>query len=200
MSANETAEAIIIVIKRLAKWVFIGLLLIAFLIGLVIGYFQIEWYYKNRPQPVTSIKGISLGDKLSDALFKNPGFSIDEAASKEDGQSTIYRNKEARVDFNSKDDRVIAVSYLCKSELDYTSLNGISCNDAGDRVVDKYGHNLKVQCLRDKNHKLYLDYRVYDISKFGIRHHVFNNKVSAFSASMPAELEKATGKNWGSCD
>ncbi len=200
MSANETAEAIIIVIKRLAKWAFIGLLLIAFFIGLIIGYFQIESYYKNRPQLVTSIKGISLGDKLSDALFKNPGFSIDEAASKKDGESTIYRNKETRVDLDVKDDRIVAVSYFCKSEFDYTSVNGISCHDTGDRLVEKYGNDLKVQCLRDKKDKLYLNYRVYDISRFGIRHHVFNNKVAAFYASMPAELEEATGVNWGSCD
>lgn len=200
MSANETAEAIIIVIKRLAKWIIIGLLLIALLVGLIIGYFQVEYYYKNRPQSVTSIKGISLGDKLSDALFKNPGFSIDEAASKEDGWGIVYENRESRVYFRVMDGKIFTAGYFCKSEYEYTTINGISCGDTGDRLVEKYGNDLRVQCLRDKKDKQYLNYRVYDISRFGIRHLVINNKVAAFDAIPQVELEQATGKNWGPCD
>ena len=49
MSANETAEAILIVIKRLLKWASIAALIVLILAAILYGYFSFdEWYSRDR--------------------------------------------------------------------------------------------------------------------------------------------------------
>ena len=75
MSANETAEAIIIVIKRILKWLLWSLIAVCALIAVAIGYTKVSEYINNRPVKVSKLNGISLGDKLTDASFKFGEFS-----------------------------------------------------------------------------------------------------------------------------
>jgi len=74
MSAHETAEAILLVIKRIAKWLFFGALIVTGFIASLYGGKILQEEYENRPRLVTSIGNVTLGDKLTDVLFREPDF------------------------------------------------------------------------------------------------------------------------------
>jgi len=77
MEKNERAEAILIVIKRISKWILLsvlGLATLALFVGLGI-YMYKEW--EDRPKVVLELKGIAIGEKLNDVLFRNPGLKLD---------------------------------------------------------------------------------------------------------------------------
>ena len=104
MSANETAEAILIVIKRLAKWGAYGVLGIvgvgAFIAVSVWGY---ERYSKIsieqfRPQVVSSLKGIGIGDRWSDVVFRHGEFSVQKKSNIRKYEDEVdYLNKEKNI-------------------------------------------------------------------------------------------------------
>lgn len=62
MSANEKAEAILIVVKRLLKWVLVGVLAWAALVASLIGAEQYERWQRNKPRLLTEYADIKLGD------------------------------------------------------------------------------------------------------------------------------------------
>jgi hypothetical protein len=199
MSANETAEAILIVIKRLAKWLLYGVLIIAFLIGVFIAFLEIQSHLKGQPKFVSSLKDLELDEKFSDVLFKTPGLALlKEPSIREWGEA--YRDKDRSVDVWVKSGRVSAIGYYCKTESEYTSVNGVLCAASGDSILEKYGKHLRVQCLLNKSDPESASLRVYDVPKFGIRHYLVSNKVVVFVAMSTKQLEEATGKAWGPCD
>lgn len=88
MSAHETAEAILLVIKRIAKWLFFGALIVMAVIAALYGGKILLEEYEDRPRLVTSIGNVTLGDKLNDVLFREPDFKQDidyEALAKQYG-------------------------------------------------------------------------------------------------------------------
>ncbi len=200
MSANEIAEAKLIVIKRLAKWFLYGVLLLAVLIGSVIGFLIFQNHLESRPKFISKLKNLELGEKLSDVLFKMPGFVLDREVKSRADLSDVYLNKALSIDIRVENGKISVISYNCKSDLEDTSVNGISCSGSGEEILEKYGKDLRVQCLLDKTDSLSTSYRVYDVPKFGIRHHVLSNKVVGFSIMSTSQLEQATGETWGGCD
>lgn len=74
MSAHETAEAILLVVKRIAKWLFFGALLVMAVIVSLYGGKILRDKYEDRPGLVTSIGNVTVGDKLTDVLFREPDF------------------------------------------------------------------------------------------------------------------------------
>jgi len=77
MSSKETAEAILIVVKKIGKWVVLSALGLFLIFLAFYAYNQIEDYYQNRPQLVTSLKDIDLGERFEDFMFRNEGFVLD---------------------------------------------------------------------------------------------------------------------------
>jgi hypothetical protein len=69
MSANETAEAILIVIKRLLKWVAIAALLVMVVLGTVLGYDHYEQYQRKKPRLATEYAGVKLGETRQQLLY-----------------------------------------------------------------------------------------------------------------------------------
>ncbi len=200
MSANETAESILIVIKRLAKWLLYGVLLLAVFIGSVIGFVKMQNHLESRPKFISKLKDLELGEKISDVLFKMPGFVLDKKVKSRADPGDVYLNKELSIDIRVENGKISVIGYNCKNDLEEISVNGISCSGSGEEILEKYGKDLRVQCLRDKADSLSTSYRIYDVPKFGIRHHVLSNKVVGFSAMSTSELEQATGVDWGPCD
>lgn len=200
MSSNQTAEAFIIVLKRLGKWFFFVLLMIFLLIFSYIAYEKINQHIDDKPKVINEIKDIKLGEKFSDFMFKNPGFSLENNTSKKIANEKIYRNSDKTIDVEFNGELITEITYLCKESIEYTSVNGVFCNGLGDAVLQKYGKDVLVQCLKDKSDKAFLSYRVYDVSKFGVRHHVISNQVKAFTIVSPDELVNRTGVNWNPCE
>lgn len=203
MSSKETAEAILIVVKRLGKWLalLVSLLLLIFLA--LYAYIKVEEYYKNLPQLVKSLAGIELDEKFQNFMFRNAGFVLDADRNKKTTDVIYYDNKEKSTAVAIRDNKVVRVLYGCMEKFEYTSVNGIDCRSTGDGVFVKYEKDIRVQCQRDKGDSNYLNYRVYDAIKFGIRYHVVSNEVVAFDIATPAELQNSDGfinKKWTACE
>lgn len=205
MSAEETAEAIILVIKRLAKWVAYGVLGIvgvgAFIAVSVWGY---ERYSKIsieqfRPQVVSSLKGIGIGDRWSDVVFRHGEFFVQEKAKVrvyEDGVD--YLNKEKNIFVTVRNGVVFTVAYGCQEDRGSTDLNGVHCGASGDDILKQFGSKVRVLCrTTDDETKMYA--RVYDVVEFGTRYHLYTNKVDALIVADKEELRAMVGFNWDLC-
>lgn len=69
MSANEQAEAILIVIKRLLKWALIAALAVVALIASLFGVQYYEQWERNRPRLLTAYADIKLGDSAQQVRY-----------------------------------------------------------------------------------------------------------------------------------
>lgn len=200
MNSNDKAEVFFIVIKRIFKWlffIFLGVILIFFSF---ISYEKYIAYEASKPKLLTGFSGIELGQKLPDVLFKNKGFkNIPMEKDSSLGESS-YENSESGTSFFVTDNLVVHINQYCKEKFDFLVLNNISCNSSGEEIVSKYGKDLLVQCLIDKTEKYYIEHRVYDISKYGVRYHLFSNKVAAMTVASPEKIKSYTGTNWKPCD
>jgi hypothetical protein len=203
MSAKDTAEAILIVIKRIGKWIAYFAVAIVLIFLVFYAYNKIEEYYQNRPQLVRSIKGIDLDEKFHDFMFRNAGFVLDADRNKKANGVVYYDNKEKSTTVAIEDAKVVRVIYGCTEKFEYTSINGIDCRSSGDSVFVKYDKEIRVQCLKDRADGNFLNYRVYDAIKFGVRYHVVSNEVVAFDIANPAEFNNSEGfmnKKWTACE
>lgn len=203
MSSKETAEAILLVFKKLGKWILIALLVLMLLFLGLFAYDRIESYYKNRPQVVVKLKGIELGERFEDFMFRNSGFVLDEERNQKASQQVFYENKDKSTFVRIESGKVIRVVYKCTGERDYTNVNGIECGASGDEVLSKYDKKVNVKCLKDKSSSDYLKYRVYDAMEFGVRYHVVANEIVAFDVASAVEISKLDGHmntNWTSCE
>lgn len=201
MNANELAEAILIVIRKIGKWVSVAALISLILFSSFLGYVYIDSYYQSRPKLIKKLDGAVLGETLSDFIFKNPGFSVEKSDEKpsSDENEVVYRNKETSTSVTIENNKISNVVYICKNENEYTEINGVSCKSSSETIFEIYGSDVRAQCLKDKKDKSCSSYRVYDVPKYGVRHHVFSNKVGAFQIMTPKELIDATGVSWGPC-
>lgn len=200
MSANETAEAILIVIKRVGKWILFGLLAIVLLIALVIGYDFAKSAYDNRLQLISEVDGIKLGDKFSDFMFRNPDFKASTNAHKSKVRADDYSNEKTSFHVNVTDDKVSMITYVCKKDLNFVHINGLSCQDNGDLVLSKYGKDIRILCLKDKNDEYHNSYRIYDAVKYGVRHHVVSNAILGFTIMGPSKFDDKSFDAWGDCE
>jgi hypothetical protein len=203
MSSKETAEAILIVLKKIGKWIFYFALIILLIFLVFHAQSKIQDYFQNRPQIIDRLKGIELGEKFQDFMFRNEGFVLETEEDKKTDDVRHYRNKEKSLTVRVEDDKVVRVVYACNEKYDSFDLNGIDCGSIGDKVLEKYGRELNVHCLKKKNDDDYLKYRVYDAVRYGVRYHIVSNKVLAFDISSPAMLGNVDGfmmkKLWAPC-
>ena len=180
----------------LAALSLIALLVIA--IAIPIGYEK----WQERPQVVTSLEGLSLGEKLSDVVFRFGKFKEDPLEESQQGKSDgseRYTNDEKRIVVYVLGGLIERVIYLCKSDIDYTSVSKIRCGDAGEEVLSRFGRGVRVQCQTKMENSADELMRVYDIPDFGVRYFLHKNIVVGFSAMDKRRLEGATGINWGGC-
>jgi hypothetical protein len=194
MSANETAEVVLLVIKRLAKWLVIAIITaLALVVVFVFAWPELSRMYSERAQVVTELAGIKLGEKLSDTLFKNPGFELKKS---EPDAPAYYSNKDESMGFYGPGGRVTEVVYTCDAKMYPTVIHGLSCASKGEAVLKKYGNDVVVWCRSDKAAKDYTTYRLYDVRKFRIRFHLISNKVEVFhTAERPVD-----SAYWSACD
>ena len=166
-------------------------------------YIKIEDHYQNRLQRVEGIKGIKLGERFEDVMFRNAGFILDlEKDNKSDAMS-YYVNSEKSLRVVFVDNKVIRISYNCLEQNDYTSVNGVTCASSGDNVLDRYEKEILIQCRKDKNDENFLIHRVYDAGKFNVRYHLLSNEVAGFVIAISSGVGKSDGfgsSKWKPCE
>jgi len=69
VSANEQAEAFLIVVKRLLKWMGFAALVIAALVAAVLGYEEYERYVRDKPRLLTEYAEVKLGDSADQVRY-----------------------------------------------------------------------------------------------------------------------------------
>jgi len=154
--------------------------------------------YKTEPQKETSIKGINLGDSLSDLQFKYGKFT------KEDKQVRgydVYKISE-NLSIWTKDSRVKRINYQCDSPIsiiqgkmiqlpkDRTKLWNIECGSSGESIIEEHGKkNVEIKCFSNED-----TMRFYGIKKKDISYILRTNKVDFFQSGLtqderPLELK-----------
>src|SRR3990172_9962397 len=135
MAATETAEAILVVIRRLAKWAAWGLLgVVGVGIAIALALFGYE-KWQSRPHVVTSLKSIAIGDKLADVIFRQGEFVVvvqPPTTVRKYADEIDYFNDKNRVQLSVRNEAVTSVAYRCKKDLDFSELNGVRCGASGD--------------------------------------------------------------------
>lgn len=200
MSKNETAEAIFIVLRKVGKWLLIVFLAILFVLVCFFSYEYVRNIYDNRLKVVTEIDGIKLGDKFSDFMFKNAGFKATSKKDKSKVRADDYSNENSSFDVNVTDNKISMITYICKDYGNYVQINGISCKDSGDVVLNKYDKEIRVLCLKNREEERFNSYRIYDAVKYGVRHHVVSNSVLGMTVLSTSQFNDKILEDWGDCD
>lgn len=199
--ASETTIAH--AIKSLLKWIVaasIAVVLLATLIAIgVYGFYAI----KDRPQKVTELKGVVLGEKIGDVMFKNHGYKIEQPEKNQNGSFpeagiVTYSNKDARILFTIKNDKVESVDYSCSQDYEYTSVSEVACGDSSEKIKKRFGDKIRVLCHMDKEVRNQL--RAYDAVEYGVRFQLYYNRVVGFAIFSPNQLSGLVGINWSECD
>ena len=154
-------------------------------------------YYDNKPQLVTGIYGVHIGDKLSDVLFKNEGFKIIEEPENESG--VLYSNLNEKKHFYANDGLITRIALSCDKEDTTTEYGKIKCNATSEEILEKYKNEVKIIC-RKKDDDLKTKNRIYDAEKYGIRFGLEYNKVIGFLVAKPNKLFTEKNKDdWSEC-
>lgn len=183
MSSKDSAEAVLMVIKRLIKWVAYGFF--GFISFIFIFVYGMKYYsnWQDRVQVVNSMNGIELNESLNDVIFKNSDFQ--KITSDENKQ--IYGNE--RMSVIIEDGRVKEVHQSCDGGvLIYDNLNHISCRYTGESIKDKFGSDIKIYCKSDNT-------RVYFSPKYHSTYFLKANSV--ISMSLSSRQQKSS--DWLDC-
>lgn len=164
MSAAQSAESVLIVIKRLGKW---ALLLIAGLVVLgclIAGGIWTRQYIANKPHSATRYADLSLGDTQTEVLYAlgPPPAFIDPTPAKDgdvfpgprvvDGkdvnEKVTYNNstgwmygdeRRIDVDFEKPGGRVVSIACFSKSSYSCPALYGLQDGAGEDDVLSQLG-------------------------------------------------------------
>lgn len=201
MTPNEVADAILIVIRRLAKWLLVvtlGLVALALLSwGALVAYS--DW--ERRPRVAEALGGISLSDKPNDVFFRLGAFDTRPIDPDNPGE-TVYEQKlkdDASLQFVVEGGAIKYIAKYCSDKVDYTSVNNIACRTKGEAIMEKYSGRIRVLCLAKLDTAQDKFVRVYDAVEFGIRHMMYQNEVQGFFILRPAYLQGLQGKAWRPC-
>lgn len=161
---------------------------------------------QSKPQVISSMNGITLGEKLTDVIFRT-------GSTKDKRQADVYNftsdeNKFFSIDNESK--TVKTIGYWCtQDELNYpnlynnSKLNGVGCGDSEFGIFLNYGkENIRVLCRKKKasiNEPEPEMIRRYDAADFGVSYLLVTNKVKGIYLHYPDDLKKFTSDNWSEC-
>lgn len=157
-------------------------------------------YFRDKPAVISSIDGISVGDKLSDTLFKNGSLSKIVTKDPSDKEESYMDESTYVASLNGK---VIRIGHACNNNTtDYTDLNSIRCNNDSDDIINKFGQeNVRILCTRNKNNvEKALNMRAYDVPKFNTRYILVSNSVVQFLIYETNAFKKYNTDNWKFCD
>lgn len=165
MSASETAEAFLIVVKRLAKWALWALLTIALLLGLVLGGVWLKDKWDNRPYPLTKYANVALGDSREQVRYalgapetfiaaRQPGDADENQDPKVitaadnplgfeamESPGWLYENTRHRITvaFDPKTHKVIWIGCYSQGSYECPSVFGLNDGDTEDELFEHLG-------------------------------------------------------------
>lgn len=109
--------------------------------------------WKSFPQNDTSIRGINLGDSLSDLQFKYGKFTKE----KEQNRGYDLYNVSSFLTVWTKSNKVEMITYQCDLPPDHSALGKIQCGDFGEAIIKEYGaKNVEIKCfVNDDTRRFY---------------------------------------------
>jgi hypothetical protein len=144
---NQTAETILIVLKRIILWALIGFSGLILLFFIFIYSFRINFDDYKSLKVITELNGITLDETLSDFLFKNEGYKKGEFVFLD---SDYYENERNSVSF--KHQKVRSITDNCQSvRVSELGTNGIICEDPSEKILSKYKEKVKILCGNDNS-------------------------------------------------
>jgi len=175
--------------------------LFALLILLVgISYFfgnKLIHYFEQKPKTATELNGIHIGEKLSDVLFKNAGYTLDKSDESKD--AVVYVNEQKSKQFVVVDGVVTRIMLVCDYADTSTEYSKIKCNAKGEEVLERFKDDVKILC-RKKDDEFKSKRRMYDVEKYGIRFGLEHNKVLMFLIAKPNQVGDVKKETWDSCE
>lgn len=175
---------------------------VVLLFALVLGADSLISKYNNRPVLTTEFRGVKVGEKLKDFVFKSGAIKNIDWVNKNpekypleiDGSYNLKTNGDSAMVSNGI---VETVEHVCsENSYDDTSLIGIKCEDTGEDVIERFNGLVEVACP-DKGEKFLDPYentvRIYSVNKFGVQYFLFENHVKALFLSTAGSLKPAKG-------
>ena len=184
MSSKDSADAFLMVIKKIIKWVIFGF--ISFIAFIFLFIYSMNYYseWQNRAKLVTNLSGISLDESLSDVLFKNDNF---KKIPFQNSQLIVYGNERLSVVFEQG--KVQEINYQCGDNVFLNDgLNQISCGYSSESIKEKYGSNIEIYCLPENS-------RVYFSPKYNAIYYLKSNKVTQITLTST----KQKSSSWLDC-
>lgn len=190
-------------IKKSLKWLFAISIVFSMLIGIIALGIYLFYEIKDKPKIEADLKGVTIGEKISDVLFKSDGYKIVNSIKNENGtlpknNEIAYENQSSRLLVRFENNKVESILYNCSQDYEYTVISKISCGDSSEKIKQRFGDDIRVLCHMNKD--LRSNSRVYDAIDYGIRFHLFYNKVEAITIFRPEKLAQLVGINWSKCD
>jgi len=192
--------------RKISKRLFVGLglffLALFLFIGGLFAYFSIQDYYKAQPKVISSYKGVSIGDKLSDVSFKYKLQKSNEDA-KSKNQTYSLADTNLQVQFYDDSTTVDRIIITC-NEGSRDEVNGVACWGSSENIFKKYGkENIKVFCKDQPasgNNNEIEQLRSYESSIHGVSYGLYLNKIEAILITKPSKDSSKTSKTWRLCD
>ena len=178
--------------------------LLALLILLIGGLIAKATWWDHRPQLMTQLGEISIGEKMSDVFFKHGDFKELIDPDYNDRGVRNYTNTEKHISITVNDGTVRTIHYLCQ-ETDYKSVNGIACGDSGEMIKEKFGSGVRILCRKVEKQGKFAGIkdpfsRTYDVIDYGTRYYLAMNKVVAIMIASQKDLQSFVGINWDKCE
>ena len=209
--------------RKIILWSF-GIPICLCVLGFLSLYAYSSW--NNRLKVITSFHGVSLNENLSDVFFKDSSF-LKVMSMPDDSLVSFPRSMadneinnlilEKFPDFENKIDKIFEyfgsdntniiiypvnkkvsrIAYHCKKGHDFKSVNGIGCNDKGDKIINKYGNSLQILCLK-KEYGEHMSARLYQAPKYGVRYVMYKNSVTSFLIANSNFFQSS--EHWETCE
>lgn len=191
--------------KKIVLWFVGGLTAIVLLVvaySLIDDYRPKGKFIPDKPQVISSLIGVTLGEKVIDAQFRT-GAKKKKGG---DNQSYEFPSDSAKFFQGNKEGTVDRIGAWCSDDaIKYPNLysaeaNGILCGNSGQDIINKYGKDkVRILCLQKTVGKIETESsRAYDAVDYGVRYILITNSVAGIYVYNPDELKKIKG-SFGDC-
>ncbi|UUZ68477.1 hypothetical protein LP416_31040 [Polaromonas sp. P2-4] len=212
MSANETVEALLVVIKRFMKWIGIGILIVV-AIGVLFGlYDHLSEYWQNKPYALTKYADVALGMSKEEVAYTKGipkqvigNLIVDKPTGRQYHDvisvDKIEKGKEVK-DFSQWSYEISGLSYLdvvfdektkkVKSIICYSSDDSFSCTSVFGLHNGSYEKAVKERLSAPDLETIEGDIKIMPYKRFNLTLYLEQMKVYQFVVSKDAWEMSAT--------
>lgn len=163
----------------------------------------------SKPGVVSSLEGISIGDRLSDVEFR---LGSKKDREQQPGDEIFYEltsKTNVKFNINRETKLVTMIAFECTNDafsypnLYSFSVHGVKCGMSSDEILSRYEpRSVRVLCYykeKGKEDSVINAFRAYDIPKYGIRYILSTNQVTHVVIRSPEQTEAAILQHWKPC-